>query len=164
MTLEPYEFRDPGALLFDLLRRHPVAAGDAQLVLVHHPSTVQDVTHVTRMHVDDLTGDAWEDGQHIGAVVRAMPIPSWNGEPPEYAVMTILARRGLAIIGPLERKWLAAWRYSNHLMHTYSGELIVLTEHGWVEFVGDRGGYEPRLPDRAARELRLVEDASNAEG
>jgi hypothetical protein len=163
MTLEPYEFRDPGALVADVLQRHPVAAGDALLVLVHHPSTVQDVVHVTRMHVDDLDRDAWEDGQRLGAAVRAMPIPSWNGEPPEHAVTTILARRGLAIIGPRERGWLAAWRYSNHLMHAYSGEVIVLTEHGWVEFVGDRGGFAPRLPDRATSALRLVEGASGAD-
>jgi hypothetical protein len=30
---------------------------------------------------------------------------------------------------------------------SFSGSLVVVTEHGWVDFTSDLGGYEPRLPD-----------------
>jgi len=146
MTLKPHEFRDPGAVVADVLAQYSVEPGDALLVLVHHPSTVQEVVHVTRMHVEDLSGDSWDDGQLLGKAVQAMPIPEWDGKPPEHSVTTILARTGLAIIGSTEGEWLAAWRYSNHLMHTYSWELILLTEHGWVDWASGLGGHTPRLP------------------
>ena len=37
------------------------------------------------------------------------------------------------------------WRYANHLQDVYTGELILVTEHGWVDFMTDACGHEPRM-------------------
>lgn len=67
------------------------------------------------------------------------------GGPRSYAIMTIVARHGPALIGPAEGKWLVAWQYSNHSADAYTGDLVVLTEHGWTDMMSGLGGHEPRL-------------------
>jgi hypothetical protein len=59
--------------------------------------------------------------------------------------MTIVARRGFAVIGADDARWLRAWFWSNHMTHAFSGDLIVLTENGWVDLMTSWGGYEPKL-------------------
>jgi len=30
---------------------------------------------------------------------------------------------------------MSAWRYSHHFTNAYDGRLVLVTEHGWVDFV-----------------------------
>jgi hypothetical protein len=102
--------------------------------------------------VTRVTADRWEELDDFGRsqllcdVVNAMPIPERSRDTgPRHSIMTIVARRGLAVWGTTEKEWLIAWRYSNHLTNAFSGDLILVTEHGWTDFMSRLGGLEPRL-------------------
>jgi hypothetical protein len=151
MKLREFEYRDPEQVLRDVMGRHSLRAGDVLLVLVHRPSTKQEVVSVTRLDLRRRKDfDSFERSQMLAEAVQAMPIPGWEQGPPEHSVMTIVARHGWCMIGPAEGEWLSAWRYSNHLCNTYSSDLIVVTEHGWTDFMTGLGGDEPRLGSMAA--------------
>ena len=146
MTLEPWEFRDPGAVVAAVLTENEHREGDASLVLVRDPSTDQEIVHTTYLPVRRTRG--LNDSQREELLARsaqAMPIPVPPDLRPRHAIMTIVVRRGYAVIGPPEEKWLMAWHYSNHLVHVFTADLVVVTEHGWVDFMSGLGGLEPRL-------------------
>lgn len=146
MDLKSYEYRDPGQVLLDVLRRHALADGDVLLALVREPSAAQEVVAIRRLDADlwRTNGDR-ERADFLAGEARQLPVPEWRGAPPEHSIMTVVARRGWCLIGREEAQWLIAWRYSNHLLNAFSGELILLTEHGWVDFMSGLGGPEPRL-------------------
>ncbi|WP_375479085.1 hypothetical protein [uncultured Jatrophihabitans sp.] len=74
-----------------------------------------------------------------------MPIDTDTWRRPEHAVVTVIARSGLAVFGADERDWLLAWRYSNHLAPVFDGGLVLVTEHGWVDFMSERGASKPSI-------------------
>jgi hypothetical protein len=39
----------------------------------------------------------------------------------------------------------SAWRYSNHLTNAFDGRMILVTEHGWTDFMTDTAGYSPAM-------------------
>ena len=53
--------------------------------------------------------------------------------PPTHAGVLIVVRRGLCVFGVNEGLWCSAWRYVNHLRRLYSGDLVLVTEHGWLD-------------------------------
>jgi hypothetical protein len=114
----------------------PLTAGSVYLVLVAHPSvahpsTEQRIVKIQRMdHPASL--EHYDDGSdEIRRRLDRMPIP--DVRPPTHSVMTVLVRRGPCIIGPGEAGWLMAWRYANHMKSLYSGEIILVTEPGWID-------------------------------
>lgn len=151
MELRPYEYRDPGQVVRDVADRHPLEDGDVLLALVRSPSTDQEVVAVTRLQPGRWQEtDQFERSQLLAEQVQAMPIPAWRPAPPEHSILTIVARSGWCLIGPREAEFLQAWRYSNHLCHAFDGGLIVVTEHGWTDFITGLGGDEPRLASSVA--------------
>lgn len=151
MKLSQYEYRDPAQVVRDVADRHPLQAGDVLLALVHRPSTDQEVVAVTRLVPERWQGiDQFDRAELLAEHVRAMPIPEWRAEAPEHSIMTIVARFGWCLMGPSEGEWLSAWLFSNHLCHTFSGDLILVAEHGWTDFTTGLGGDDPRLSPLAA--------------
>jgi hypothetical protein len=148
MNLASYEYRHPGDVVADVSARHPLVEGDALLALVDDPPGRQNVIHVTRVSGDEWSLlDQFERSQLLRDIVNTMPIPKWSRDAgPRHSIMTIVARRGLAVMGAAEAAWLMAWRYSHHGANAFSGGLILVTEHGWTDFMTRLGGPEPRLP------------------
>ncbi len=147
MELDSFEYRDPGRVVADVAAHHRLVDGDALLALVHDPPGRQDVVHVSRVATTEWAGlDRFARSQLLHDATNALPIPdrSTRGGP-QHSIMTIVARRGIAVIGPAEAEWLAAWHYSNHLTGAYAGDLLLVTEHGWVDWVTGWGGNEPRI-------------------
>lgn len=64
--------------------------------------------------------------------------------------VTIVVRSGFAEFGPNEVVWFKGWRYSNHVQSVYTGELILVTEHGWHDFMSGAAAEEPRMVTAAA--------------
>ena len=62
-----------------------------------------------------------------------------------HAFVTVLVRPGRCVIGPNEAVWLNGWRYANHLQRAFSGELVLVTEHGWVAWPSDAAGRAPHM-------------------
>ena len=147
------ECRHPGRMLTELVKTHPLMASDVLLVLVRDPARTQRIEHVTRLERQDwATIDQDDMSDVIYREVNAMPIPAWDKKGPKHTLVTIVARHGFTVLGPRETKWLIAWRYSNHLTNAYSGSLMIVTEHGWTDFMSGTGGATPRLE----KPLRLV--------
>jgi len=57
--------------------------------------------------------------------------------------MTFVVRPGPCVFGPNESHWLYAWRYSNHFTNAYSSHIILVTEHGWCDFMTHQAGLTP---------------------
>lgn len=146
MEASEYDRRDPGAILAAVASRHPFRDGEVLLVLVRAPYCGTDIVHITALprhrwkHLDE-----YELQELLAMEARRMPIPEWNGAPPRHEIMTVVPRTGFAVVGEDEGRWLSAWLYSNHGTNAFSSDLAVITEHGWVEFMSEWGGREPRL-------------------
>lgn len=144
LVLEPYEYRDPGEVVRAVVSRRPMKPGDVAFALVRAPSTEQRVLRDVRAVEPDCPGidEAWESVVRDG--VRRLRVPRWRGAP-RHSIMTIVARTGFAVFGAAEGRWMYAWRYNHDFVDAYKGELIVLTPHGWADFMTGLGGTEPRI-------------------
>lgn len=40
---------------------------------------------------------------------------------------------------------MAAWRYSIHLANAFDGSMILVTEHGWCDFMTEEAGHSPAM-------------------
>ena len=151
MTLRDYDLRDPGAVVGHVLDAHRPRDGDAYLTLVHDPPGAQTVVHVTPVPstqwsaLDELDRSEFLRGRVHELAIDAPPFDITTRRPPEHALVTVIARSGLAVFGAAELDWLLAWRYSNHHVRVYDAGLVLVTEHGWVDFISQRGASTPSV-------------------
>lgn len=143
MDLEPYDYRDPGALLTEIAERVPLRAGDVYLALVGHPSTEQRLDHLVLLDLDAEQEDDEPISDEIRRVMAALPIP--DVVPPSHGVMTVVVRPGRTVLGANEFTWLRGWRYANHFRRCYTSGLVLVTEHGWTDFMTSCGGHSPAM-------------------
>jgi hypothetical protein len=144
MALENYDLLDPGALLADVARLTTLTAGRSLLALVAAPTTTQQVLRVETLPVDCTSPLPDDLSQMLRHAVVGFDLPR-SAYPWKYSVVTIIVRPGFAVIGRTERNWYLGWRYSNHLQPTFSGDLIVVTDHGWVDMATRWAGHNPRM-------------------
>lgn len=146
MELHSFDVRDPAELIEEVARREPLRDGDVLLVLVEDPSTAQRIVQIDRLEIDARIPHYLAARDLLADHVQAMPIPL-RPERIRHTVVTVLARRGLTVFGGNEANWFSAWRYSNHLCSTFDGGMILVTEHGWRDFMTDWGDHYPRIED-----------------
>ncbi len=144
--LKPYELRDPAALIRGVAEAVSLTQDTAWVALVHHPSTEQVLVRVDPLPVPALLDDDDDISEHLRAATESFGL-GWAGagQGPKHMAVTVVVRPGSAVLGPNERVWFKGWRYANHLQSLYTGELILVTEHGWVDFMTDAAGHEPRM-------------------
>jgi hypothetical protein len=144
--LEPYDLRDPAGLIREVAERVTLVEDTAWLALVHRPSSDQRLVRVDPLPVPALLDDDDDISEHLRAAAEGLGI-GWSrmGRGPEHMAVTIVVRPGYAVLGPNEGVWCRGWRYSNHCQSLYTGELVLVTEHGWVDFMTDAAGLEPRM-------------------
>lgn len=144
--LRTYELRDPAALIREVADAVVLGEDTAWLALIHHPSTEQTLLRVDPLPVPALLDDDDDISEHLRAATEAFGLP-WihNGRGPDHKAVTVVVRPGFAVFGPNEGVWCRGWRYANHLQDVYTGELILVTEHGWVDFMTDACGHHPRM-------------------
>jgi hypothetical protein len=143
MNLEPYEFRSPAELIDDIASRVPLTDGTAYLVLVAQPSTAQHMISIDRLDAPAELDDFEEVRDEMRERIEGWPLPDvW---PPTHAAVVVVVRRGLCVMGPNEGMWCKAWRYINHHRALHIGDLILVTEHGWVDFMTHLGEVTPAL-------------------
>lgn len=151
MKLDPYEFRDPGGVLRDLAGQARLESGAAFLLLVEHPSTEQRVLRVDRLRTPAEITDDEAACDEMRDVIATYDLPDTH--PITCAVMLVLVRPGLCVTSDSEKWWHRAWRYVNHGRALYSGDLMVVTEHGWWDTMSDLGEARPCLADVAGVEM-----------
>ncbi len=143
--LKPYELRDPGALIHEVAATVVLAEDTAWLALVHHPSTTQRLIRVDPLPIPALLDDDDDISDHLRAATEAFGLGWTREHGPLHMVVTIVVRPGFTVLGPNEGVWFRGWRYANHGESAYTGELVLVTEHGWVDFMTDACGHEPRM-------------------
>ncbi len=89
-------------------------------------------------HYEEVRGLLYE-------TMQALPLPGFAGPETRHLVVTVLVRPGLTVLGRHESQWLLGWRYSNHLKGAFDGDLMLVTDQGWVHFPTDWGASEPRM-------------------
>ncbi len=144
MTLENYELRDPRRLIEDVVAQHSLREGRAYVVLVEDPPGKQTIKAVRELSTPALIEDYHEASDEIRDVVGRLGIPD-SRRPIQHMLVTVLVRPGLCVFGPNEGRWMSAWRYSHHFADAFDSEVIVVTEHGWADFMTDFAGHSPAI-------------------
>jgi hypothetical protein len=145
MDLEPYDFRDPGEIVAQIASEQPIRDEDVLLVVVQDPSRTQQVTHVCRLDRADWKDlEPWRLSNYVREQVQQLPLPP-SGPETWCSVLTVVARRGFAVFGAREMRWMYASRYSNHLRRVFSGDIVLITDHVWHDLVTGWRGHEPRI-------------------
>ena len=144
MNLEPYEFRSPARLIEQVAAQVPLAPNSAYVALVAQPSTEQRIVAIRRLESPALIDD-WQAARDVlHDLLRELPIPD-EPHQPSHSVVTVLVRPGYCVFGPNEGSWMRAWQLSNHFANTFNGGVILVTEHGWSDFMTDAAGHTPAM-------------------
>ncbi|HET7355602.1 MAG TPA: hypothetical protein VFJ09_02895 [Nocardioidaceae bacterium] len=144
MTLHSYEFRSVEKLVRDVADEVSFVAGNVYVALVAHPSTSQQLVAVRCLRTPALIDDWYDARDELYDVMHTFAIPD-QPRPPRHSAVTFVVRRGLCVLGPNEGRWMSAWRYSNHLTNAYDGSVVLVTEHGWYDFMADAAGHTPAI-------------------
>ena len=114
------------------------------VVLVARPSSEQRIVTIRRLATPALIDDWHSASNEIYDVMQELPIPDRPARP-DHSVLTVVVRPGLCVFGPNEGRWMSAWSYSNHFRNCFDGSVILVTEHGWADFMTDTAGHSPAL-------------------
>ena len=144
MTLHSSDVRSPAGLIGQVAGQVPLVGDSVYVVLVARPSMEQRIVAIHRLTTPALIDDWQEARDEIYDVMQQLPTPP-RPAPLDHTVLTVLVRRGLCVFGPNEGRWMSAWRYSNHLTNAFDGRVILVTEHGWADFMTDTAGRSPAL-------------------
>lgn len=143
---DSWELADPARLVDEIAAAVPLRADTAHLAVVRDPSTIQRLlatetlpTTARISHHDDVRRLLVE------TVRERLPVPPLTATRIRHAVVTVVVRDGLTVMTRNEAHWLKAWRYSNHMRSAYDGYLILVTEHGWYDWVSRAAGRVPHL-------------------
>lgn len=143
MQLEPYDIRDHAELIRDIAAHVPLTEGSAHLALVAETSTRQEVVRVDTLDQPAMLYDYTPACDEMREVIDRWPIET-RGVPHHSGVLVVI-RRGLCVLGPNEGEWCRAWRYVNHFKSLFNGNLILVTEHGWIDQLSNRADRSPAL-------------------
>jgi len=146
MAVSPHYCRDLSAVMSQIAELCPLTAGSALLAVVEDPNMQQRLTHIERLPVDARISEHEYARELLYAVMNdTLPVPDFAGPGTRHTVLTVLVRPGFAVAGPHEREWATAWRYSNHLRGASTGDMVVVTEHGWYELLSHWAGSTPAM-------------------
>lgn len=144
--LEPYDLSDPARLIRDVAGLVALEEDTAWLALVLRPSTEQELLRVLPLPIPALLDDDDDVSSHLRSAADALDVGQRDGDHrPEHLAVTIVVRPGYTELGPNEGVWLRGWRYANHFQSLYTGDLILVTEHGWQDCMTHAAGHEPRM-------------------
>lgn len=142
MTLERYDYRSPAEFIERVAGQVRLVEDRVYVVLTARPSTDQRIVAIEQMQTPARIDD-WQDAsKEIYEVMQNLPIPD-RPCPPEHSALLVVVRPGLCVFGPNEGRWMSAWRYSNHVANCFGGGMILVTEHGWTDFMTNAARTEP---------------------
>ncbi|MCU1538039.1 MAG: hypothetical protein JWP82_2390 [Humibacillus sp.] len=146
-NLKPYEFRDPAALMSEIAEQVSLDEGCAHLVLVDHPATTQRIVRIDRLGTPAEIFEYDAACEEMREVVDSWPVP--DVRPPRHASVLVVVRPGWCVFGPNEMQWCLASRYLNPLASIYTGDVVLVTEHGWLDLMTHFAGPEPAMRSAA---------------
>ncbi len=140
--LHAYDVRDPARLIADIAERVRLVQGTAHLALVRDVSTEQEVLRVHTLRLPAEIVDWKEGSEELRSVVEGWPVGLEPGRPRHTPVLVIV-RPGLCVFGPNEAVWFLAERYANFLASVWPVRDILVTEHGWLDFMTNEADTAP---------------------
>lgn len=143
MDLEPYDLRDPAAFIADVADRVDLTDNTATLCLIKHPSTTQEVVRVQRLRAPAVLDDWHGASNELREVIWSWDLPDLV--PPEHLALTVLVRRGLTVFTGKDSPWFMASRYCNHVQLLFGPHELLVTEHGWVDYMTGFAGLTPTM-------------------
>lgn len=142
------DLRDPAAFLRDLAALTPLAPG-LLVALVEHPSTDQRLVRAVRVHGDlDLEQHQHEASLFLRGVADLLFADEDADRPVEHSFISVVVRPGRCVFVEGDSDVMLAWRYANHLLPVFSGDLLLVTPSGWSAFFDDSAGHEPAMATR----------------
>jgi hypothetical protein len=145
MELESWQLVDPARLIGQIASEHRLVAGLALLAVVEEPATSQVITHVETLPLDCRLEPHTHAADLLYETMQDLPFPDLAGPGTRYSVVTVIVRPGLTTPGRHEAAWTSAWKHSSHLRAAFTGNLIVVTEHGWYDLMSERGAVFPHM-------------------
>ena len=144
--LAAHELRDPQGLLDELAARTPLTEGRVLLLLVHQPARAQKLLAVDELTplAPDIDEDFRGRSDLLYERVWRLPIPE-RSDTAASILVTVVVRSGTNGWGDEEKRWVTAWRYSNHNSWAFDRDIIVVTPHGWCSLWSHAGGHEPAM-------------------
>lgn len=141
MELASYDFRDPAALMDEIAERVELTEGSVYAALVASPNTAQELIRIDRLRTPAEIVDHENACNELRGVIDSWPIPETRR--PTHSWVLVIVRPGWCVFGPNEKEWFLAERRLNHLKSLYSGSTILVTEHGWTDFMTEYAGGQP---------------------
>ena len=148
--LHPYDVRDPARLIADIAERTSLTEGTAHLALVRDVSTEQRILRVDTLKLLAEIIDWEEAREELRRVVEGWPLPHGPGVPRHTPVLVVV-RPGLCVFGANEAVWWTAERYANFMATVWPVRDILVTEHGWLDFMTNEAGTQPAALPRSDR-------------
>jgi hypothetical protein len=143
MELQPWDIRDPGQLITEIAAQIDLVEDSAWLALVHRPSTTQKLLEVRPADLPALLDDDEDISDQLREAAEAFAL-GWRRHR-EHAIVTVVVRPGRCVLGPNELVWARGWRYANHFAAVFDGDLILVTEHGWFDWMSHEAGFTPAM-------------------
>jgi hypothetical protein len=140
--LREYDVRDPAQPITDIADRVSLVVGTVHLALVRDVSIDQKILRVDTLKLPAEILDWEEASEELQQVVEGWPIPR-VGRIPRHTPVLVVVRPGLCVFGPNELVWFTAERYANFLAHVWPVNDILVTEHGWLDFMTKYAGSSP---------------------
>jgi hypothetical protein len=145
MELENWELAAPARLIGQIASRHRLVAGLALLAVVEDPAGRQTLAHIELLPIDCRIEHHPPAADLLYETMQRLPVPDFAGPGTQHSVVTVIVRPGLAEAGPYEAAWTSAWKKSNHLRPAFTGNVLLVTEHGWYDLMSHLGASFPRM-------------------
>ena len=145
--LDFWDLADPARLLHDLAAATPLSAGRSLLCQVARPATDQVlVTHTDVWGSGGPPGDECDAQKEVEAAMRRIGHRDcdWDDDVRlTSAVVIVVLREGRAVPRAGDLAVTSALRYANNAFHALTGDLLVVTPHGWVSVPDRLAGLAP---------------------
>jgi hypothetical protein len=145
MELENWKLAAPARLIGQIASRHRLVAGLALLAVVEDPAGSQTLTHIEVLPIDCRIEHHTPAADLLYQTMQRLPLPDFACPGAQHSVVTVIVRPGPAKAGPNEAAWTSAWKNSNHLRPVFTGNLLLVTEHGWYDLMAHHGASFPRM-------------------
>ena len=148
-ALHLYDVRDPARLIADIAVRASLVEGSAHLALVRDVSTEQRVLRVDQLRLPAEIVDSYAGSRELRRVTEGWSVP-FEGGRPRHTPVLVIVRPGLCVFGLNEGVWFRAERYANVGGALWPIRDMLVTEHGWLDFMTNEASSLPAAIPRGA--------------
>jgi hypothetical protein len=145
MDFENWELAAPARLIREIALRYRLVAGLALLAVVEDPHGSQTTRHVEVLPIDCRIARDTQAADLLHEAMQHLPLPDPGDRDTRHSVVTVIVRPGPAKAGRHEDAWASAWRNTNHLRPAFTGNLLLVTEHGWYDLLSAKSSGIPRM-------------------